>query len=158
MTMNHTLIAIKNPAKRRVSKPVAPVAKWLALCLSATLVACAGMTTAPPEEVVKQRVNERWKTLVSGDFARSYSYTAPSFRGLISQDVYRGRIGGAVSWVAGEVASVQCPEAIKCVARVRIDYKPLLRGRAGDTFSTYTDETWVLEDGQWWAFEPLKVN
>ena len=116
------------------------------------------MTTAPPEEVVKQRVNERWKALVSGDFSRSYSLTSPSFRGLITQDVYRGRIGGAVNWVAGEVATVQCPEAIKCVARVRIDYKPLIRGRAGETFSTYADETWVLENGQWWSFEPLRAN
>ena len=156
--MNHTLNTVKNSTKRLVNTPVAPVAKWLALCLSATLVACAGMTTAPPEEVVKQRVNERWKALVSGDFSRSYSLTSPSFRGLITQDVYRGRIGGAVNWVAGEVATVQCPEAIKCVARVRIDYKPLIRGRAGDTFSTYTDETWVLENGQWWSFEPLKAN
>ena len=158
MTMNHTSNAIKIPTKSLINTRVAHVAKWLILCTSAALVACAGMTAAPPEEVVKQRVNERWKTLVSSDFARSYSYTAPSFRALISQDVYRSRIGGAVNWVAGEVATVQCPEAIKCIARVRIDYKPLLRGRPGDTFSTYADETWVLENGQWWAFEPLRAN
>lgn len=132
--------------------------KWLSLCAAATLVACAGFGANSPEDVVKQRANERWKALVTGDFSRSYSYTAPSFRGLISQDVYRGRIGGAVTWIAGEVVSVQCPDAVKCVARVRIDYKPLLRGRAGENFSTYADETWVLEGGQWWAFEPLKAN
>lgn len=135
-----------------------PVLNWLALCAAATLVACAGFGATAPEDVVKQRANERWKTLVAGDFSRSYSYTAPSFRGLISQDVYRSRIGGAVTWVAGEVVSVQCPESVKCVARVRIDYKPLLRGRAGGNFSTYADETWVLEAGQWWEFEPLKAN
>lgn len=151
-------ITTKTPGKRQISTSARPVLKCLALCTSVALAACAGISQSSPEEVVKQRVNERWKTLVSGDFARSYGYTAPSFRGLISQDVYRGRIGGAVNWVAGEVASVECPEAIKCVARVRIDYKPLLRGRAGDTFSTYANETWVLEDGQWWAFEPLKGN
>ena len=132
--------------------------KWLAIFAPIALAACVGMNPTSPEEVVTQRVNERWKALVSGDFSRSYGYTSPSFRSLISQDVYRGRIGSAVSWVAGEVASVQCPDAIKCVARVRIDYKPLMRGRAGDTFSTYVDETWVLEGGQWWAFEPLKGN
>ncbi len=148
---------------QNVSKPTPysmkrPVLKWLALCAAATLVACAGIGATSPEDVVKQRANERWKTLVAGDFSRSYSYTAPSFRGLISQDVYRSRIGGAVTWVAGEVVSVQCPDAVKCVARVRIDYKPLLRGRAGENFSTYADETWVLEGGQWWVFEPLKAN
>ncbi len=156
--MKNTVNLDQNPRKRTINASKQSALKWLVLSASAVLVACAGVTATAPEEVVKQRVNERWKTLVSGDFARSYSYTAPSFRGLISQDVYRGRIGGAVNWVAGEVANVQCPEAIKCIARVRIDYKPLLRGRAGDTFSTYANETWVLEDGQWWAFEPLKGN
>lgn len=156
--MKNTKISTQNPGKGALKVATMPVLKWLALFASTALVACAGISATSPEEVVKQRVNERWKALVSGDFARSYSYTSPSFRGLISQDVYRGRIGGAVTWVAGEVASVQCPEAIKCVARVRIDYKPLLRGRAGETFSTYADETWVLESGQWWAFEPLKAN
>ena len=156
--MKNTVNTTEILAKRQIGTSAKLGLKWLALCTSMALAACAGISQPSPEELVKQRVNERWKTLVSGDFARSYSYTAPSFRSLISQDVYRGRIGGAVNWVAGEVATVECAEAIKCVARVRIDYKPLLRGRAGDTFSTYTDETWVLEDGQWWAFEPLKVN
>ena len=156
--MKNTVNTSKNRGKCLTKASTSPILKWLALCASTALVACAGVTSTSPEDVVKQRVNERWKTLVSGDFARSYSYTSPSFRGLISQDVYRSRIGGAVNWVAGEVATVECPEAIKCIARVRIDYKPLLRGRPGNTFSTYTNETWVLEDGQWWAFEPLKAN
>ena len=156
--MTNINITARNPANRTLNTTTRPLLKWLALCASTALVACASMGAGSPEDVVKQRVNERWKSLVSGDFARSYSYTAPSFRGLISQDVYRGRIGSAVNWVAGEVATVECPEAIKCIARVRIDYKPLLRGRAGNTFSTYANETWVLEDGQWWAFEPLKAN
>ena len=156
--MTNTLNTAQNPLKHPVNASTRPVLKWLVHCAAATMVACASMGPATPEDVVKQRVNERWKALVSGDFARSYSYTAPSFRGLISQDVYRGRIGGAVNWVAGEVATVECPEPIKCIARVRIDYKPLLRGRAGNTFSTYANETWVLEDGQWWAFEPLRGN
>ena len=156
--MTNTLNTAQNPLKHPVNASTRPVLKWLVLCAAATMVACASMGPATPEDVVKQRVNERWKSLVSGDFARSYGYTAPSFRGLISQDVYRGRIGSAVNWVAGEVATVECPEPIKCIARVRIDYKPLLRGRAGNTFSTYANETWVLEDGQWWAFEPLRGN
>ena len=156
--MKNTVNTANNPGKPLINPSKRPILNWLALCASTALVACASMGAGSPEDAVKQRVNERWKALVSGDFARSYAYTAPSFRGLISQDVYRGRIGGAVSWVAGEVASVQCPEPIKCIARVRIDYKPLLRGRAGETFSTYADETWVLEGGQWWAFEPLKAN
>ena len=134
------------------------VLKWLALCATATLVACVGIGATSPEDVVKQRANERWKALVAGDFSRSYSYTSPSFRGLISQDVYRGRIGSAVTWIAGEAVSVQCPEPVKCVAKVRIDYRPVLRGRAGESFSTYADETWVLEGAQWWVFEPLKAN
>ncbi len=83
--MTNINVTARNPANRTLNTTTRPFLKWLALCASTALVACAGINATSPEDVVKQRVNERWKALVSGDFARSYSYTSPSFRGLISR-------------------------------------------------------------------------
>ncbi len=129
--------------------------RWAVLPLAIALGACATVSSAPPEDTVRQRGNERWKALVAADFGKAYSYNTPSFRSVVSQEVYRGRIGGAVVWVGAELVEVKCPEAAKCLAKVRIDFKPVMRGAQGDKLSTYGDETWLLEDGQWWIFESL---
>jgi hypothetical protein len=106
--------------------------------------------------LVRQRGNERWAHLAGNDFAKAYSYNTPSFRAVISPESYRGRLGAGAIWVGGEVTDVTCPEAAKCVAKVRIDFRPVLRGKPGEKYSTYADETWLLENGQWWIFEPLQ--
>ena len=40
-------------------------------------------------------------------------------------------------------------------AKVRIEAKPFLGRKFGDTINTHYDETWLLEDGQWWLFEKI---
>ncbi len=126
-----------------------------ALGLSLALAACASFSSKTAEDQIKERVAQRWQALVVRDFNRAYSYLTPSFRELVTVEAYRGRFGAGLSWLGGEAVAVNCPEATKCIARVRIDYKPLLSGRVGDKIGTYSDETWLLEGGQWWLFEAI---
>ncbi|MFZ4480705.1 MAG: hypothetical protein ACOYNZ_12520 [Rhodoferax sp.] len=126
-----------------------------ALCVSLALAACASLDSRPPEERVRQRVAERWQAMAAGDMSRAYSYTPPSFRELVSFDVYRQRFGIGGSWVGGEAVSVNCADTAKCTARVRVDFKPLLVKGFDDKISTHTDETWLLEGGQWWLFQTI---
>ena len=121
-----------------------------------TLTACATTGPANPQEAIKQRGEARWQALVERDFDKAYTYMTPGFRAVVTPASYRGRFGAAAAWLGGEVAAVDCPEATKCLAKVRLDFKPLLAGRGGDKFSTYVDETWLFEGGQWWIFEPIK--
>lgn len=132
-----------------------------------TLVACA--TNAPtestpssagksPQELVTQRANERWKLLVDKKFVQAHAYATPGFRALVSADAYQGRFGAAVVWVDAQAVDVKCEEETKCVARIRLDFKPLIGGKSGDKVSTHFDEIWLHENGQWWKYEDIKGN
>jgi hypothetical protein len=136
-----------------LSSPV----RCLAIAGALALSACATPGGNTPEDAVMQRANSRWKLLVARDFAAAYDYNTATFRSLVSFDTFKSRTGGSVVWLGAEAVSVKCPEVEKCTARIRIDFKPPLRG-GGDKLSTYFDETWLRESGQWWVFEPVQGN
>lgn len=125
---------------------------------SIVLAGCASVAGNSAGELVKQRATDRWSALVRGEFSKAYTYSTLGFRTVVTLDGFRSRFGNAVQWVGSEVTEVVCPEATKCDAKVRIDFKPVVSGKAGGEISTYVDETWLLEDGQWWYFQPLKSN
>lgn len=128
-------------------------AKLAASLLTVLLTACA--TTAPvsPEAAVKARATARWQALVAGNYKDAYGLITPSYRAVTPLDKYRASFGGAVAWTGAEVVGVTC-EAEKCTARVRVDASPA-DPRFGKTLSTHVDETWLLDDGQWWLFQKL---
>ncbi len=133
--------------------------RLFAVAAAFTLAACASTGGGPEaEQQVRQRAAERWQALVKGEFTRAYSYNTPGYRAVISPDAYRARFGTAISWLGSEIVDLRCPETTRCEARLRIDYKPLLSRKFGDKMSTHVDETWLLEDGQWWFFQDIKGN
>ncbi len=130
--------------------------RWFALSASVVLLgACASVGSSAVEQTVTQRATARWKALIAQDFDSAYTYTTPAYRAVVNVQGFRARTAGAVTWLGSEVVEVKCPEPAKCTARVKVDFKPLLRGRPGDKFDAYFDETWLLEDGQWSIFEQL---
>ena len=126
-----------------------------ALAALALVVGCAAMGPQAPEDVVKVRASARWAALLKPDMSAAYSYMAPGYRKVHDEQAYRMRRGSAVKWTGAEVVDVRCPEATKCIAKVRIEAKPFLGRKFGDTIVTHAEETWLLEDGQWWLFEKL---
>jgi hypothetical protein len=135
------------------------VKRWMSvcamLCVALTLSACASLRGGTPEEQVRQRATEHWQALVAGQFSRAYSYNTPGFRAVVSPDGYRNRFGGAVTWLGAEVIRVDCPEASKCNALVRVDFRPVLSRKDDVKLSSHVDETWLLEDRQWWYFQKI---
>jgi hypothetical protein len=130
--------------------------KWVTLVTAIALAGCASMPGSDVSDAVKKRASERWSALVRGEFSQAYAYSSPGFRAVVTADGFRNRFGGAVKWVGSEVVKVNCSEPAKCELTVRVDFKPVVSGRAGGEISTHVDETWVLQDGQWWFFQPLK--
>lgn len=135
-------------------------ARWASLgatlCVTLTLAACASLGGGgTPEEQVRQRAAERWQALAKGEFSRAYTYNTPGFRAVVTPDGYRNRFGSAVTWLGAEVIRVNCPEAKKCEAFLRIDFKPTLNLHKTGNISTHIDETWLFEDGQWWYFQKI---
>ncbi len=125
------------------------------ICIAAVFGGCAGTMFSSPEVQVQQRAADRLRTQVAGDFDKMYGFYAPGFREVVSQEAFNARFGNAVKWVDAEVIEVTCSESVKCSARVRVDYKPRVKGATNAQLSTYFNETWQLDAGQWWLYEPL---
>ena len=134
---------------------ICPLAALAAATLAASLLAgCAAFGVATPERTVQERSAERWKALIAGDFNKAYGYMAPSYRAVTSLERYRSSIGGVAAWVGAEVIRVECATD-KCIARVKIEAKPTALMHFKANINTGVDETWLLEDGQWWLFQKL---
>lgn len=119
----------------------------------AALAGCASMSGSP-EAVVRARATESWKARMANDLDRAYEFTPPSYRALTPLAAYKKSFGGAVQWNAAEVASVKCETQDKCVAQMKVEAKLALGlgSRRTPPITTYFDETWIRENGQWWVF------
>jgi hypothetical protein len=131
------------------------VAKVAAICVSILVAGCAAFGPTTPEAQVKARAQERRDALIKGDYARAYTYFTPAYRGTVSADTYRAGIGNALQLVGASVESVKCEALEKCVAKVKVEIKPLVVQRFTGTITSYSDETWLFEAGQWWFFQNL---
>jgi hypothetical protein len=128
---------------------------WPVLCLAMTISACANLDAAKPEDMVRQRATERWQALVKGEFIRAYSYNAPGFKAVVTADAFRNKFGGAVVWLGAEVVSVNCEDSNKCIAGIKLEFKPALSARKIEPMVNYFDETWLRDEGQWWFFQKI---
>ena len=69
----------------------------------------------------------------------------------------RGRDGRVTK---ASVYKVTCEAADKCTARMKLTaYAPLMSSNMQSgmppEIETYVNETWLLEEGQWWHFEKI---
>jgi hypothetical protein len=121
----------------------------------ASVAGCASFAPRTPEEIVKARAQERRDALVKGDMERAYRYFTPGYRGTVTLDRYRNSVGNASVTVGATVESVKCETLEKCIASVKVEIKPLVVQRFTGSITTYSDETWLFEAGQWWLFQKL---
>ena len=139
----------------KLSNPSLKRATTLLVCASVVLLAaCASFKPKTPEEVVKERATARWQALIPREYAKAYTFLAPSYRKLASEDRYASSFGTAVIWKSAEVVGVTC-EPEKCTARVKIESQPSTPTLFRGTITTHVDEEWLLEDGQWWLYQKL---
>lgn len=116
------------------------------------LQGCATLDQGPPEQVVTQKANQRWKALVAENWTQAYGALVPSYRSVHSVDDFRKSFAMSVRWVDGEVVSAACEEA-KCTLRVKVTTLLPFARRPGETISTHVDETWLLESGNWYYYQ-----
>ena len=124
------------------------------ICAGTLLGACASLQTKP-EDAVTQRANARWQALVKGDMAKAYAYSTPGFRAVVDVEGFKGRTGIAGRWLGAQVTSVSCDTPERCKAIIRLEFSTLMPGFSKDRMTTHIDETWLLEDGQWWIFQKV---
>lgn len=131
--------------------------RWSLMALMAAgalLSGCASLQTKP-EDAVTQRANERWQALLKGDIAKAYAYSAPGFRAVVDIQSFKGRTGIAGRWLGAQVTNVSCDTPERCKAVIRLEFSTLIPGFTKDRMTTHIDETWLLEDGQWWIFQKV---
>jgi hypothetical protein len=138
-----------------LTRPIG-ASKLAAACVLLTLAGCASFAPRTPEEQVKVRAQARQDALLKGDRKGAYEYFTPSIRATVSAQTYINNIGNAVEMVGATVDSVHCETLEKCVAQVKLEMKPVAVRRFASTIvTTYANETWLLEGGQWWLFQTL---
>jgi hypothetical protein len=123
----------------------------LASLLIAGLAGCAALQPATPEEAAGKRANEYWQERVGRHYDKAYAYTSPAYRETRTADQYTSQFGSGAIITSAEVASVHC-EPQKCTVQMKLGVKPLLPNTTLGTISTYVDETWLYEQGQWWLY------
>lgn len=121
--------------------------------LSSALIGCAGVPTTP-EQIVHQRSQDYWQARLAGKLDTAYALTTPSYRKLRTAEQFRKQHGSAAAVQEVTVTGVQC-EAARCTARVQLKVKAPIPGMERTPVSTYTNEVWLLEDGQWWLHQSL---
>jgi hypothetical protein len=138
------------------SRKTTTLARRVALLAAAlALTACAAVPGGgSKEEKVRARAAERAEAHVKGDFERSYALTTPTYRKLRDAAAYRRGFGSGAVWEKAEVANVVCEEQ-RCKVALKVSVKPLIPGRFNDTITVQFEETWLLEDGNWWLHQAL---
>ena len=121
-----------------------------------TAAGCAsiGAGSRPAEQVVLERAQARWNALVDRDFAAAYTYLTAGYRAVVPLAAYRRQTTGPAQWEGAKAHSAKC-EASRCIVAVEITFRIGLPGHADRVQSSFVDETWVLEDGQWFKYEAL---
>jgi len=107
------------------------------------------------EDILLQRVTERWQALEKKDFAATYKYTTPNYREVFSKALYINKFSYAVDWelTGVEVVNYDARAAVASVA-VRVMSKPAKQTSVASNklgaLPLTMREKWIYVDGQWW--------
>lgn len=119
------------------------------------LAGCAAFKPATPEEAVKARALQYWHARKDGKVDQLYGFLTPAFRKLRTEAQFRASYTATAALEAVEVAQVACESAIRCTAKMKLSVKPALPGLNLGIIDMHVDETWLLEDGQWWRHQDV---
>ena len=134
--------------------------RWLRAAAAGIFMAVAagcasiGAGSRPAEQVVLERAQARWNALVDRDFGAAYAYLTSGYRAVVPLAAYRRQTTGPAQWESAKAQSAKC-ESARCIVAVEITFRIGLPGHADRVQSSFVDETWVLEDGQWFKYEAL---
>jgi len=127
------------------------------LALAALLTTgCAsiGMGARSAEEIVLQRAQARLDALRARNWAAAYPFLTPGYRAIVPQERYASQFQGPIQWEKASAKGAKCDEK-RCAVDVEISFRLLLPGHSDRVSATNFEEVWVLEDGQWFKFEPV---
>ena len=130
---------------------------WLILGIMAGCSA-PGELTESENNVLIQRVSERWRCLERNDYACAYQYLSPSYREVFSYEMYRSRyfsnlerVLTGVKVVAYDRNAAVASVLVGVMSRSATDASSASRA-ISVTPSTLTED-WIWYRGEWWFHE-----
>jgi hypothetical protein len=122
-----------------------------AVVFSVLLAACAtlgGVTLESPLDMkvasVTARAKARWQAVIEGNAEGAYGFLSSGSKAVTSFERYRAR-ARLTGFRSADVESVECETEV-CKVKVRV----ILDHRVMSGLSVPVEETWVLENGQYW--------
>ena len=114
----------------------------------------AGLS-AEQAAALEQRVRERWQTLIDHDWAKTWEFSTPTFRGIFPKSMYVHNFSYAVQWelTSVEVVDYDADAAVASVAAGVMSMptkQTSSASRALGAVPVTIHEKWIFTDGEWW--------
>lgn len=126
----------------------------LAALAALVLSACASTGGGRSALTVEQRAEQRVQSMVDRDFARTYQFLTPAYRGVHGEEAYTSMLRqGPTSWKEGKVISKECNESgERCTLRVQVKMiaAKVVPGMPAFPVTATRTENWIRVDGQWY--------
>jgi hypothetical protein len=122
--------------------------------IAAAGCASGGSFGGSPEKIVTERAQARWNALIDQNWAAAYPYMTPAYRAIVPLKRYGDQFTGPARWEGAKVTGAKCEEK-RCQVGVAVSIRLLMPAHSNRVDTTNIQETWVLEDGQWFKYEPM---
>jgi len=128
--------------------------RYLAMAAAMTLLAVGCASTAPssPEDVVKQRAEQRWEAIFAREYGNAYEFYSPGYRSKYSAtDLEIALRVQKVRWISADYVDQSCTEKA-CTLRFNLGYKVAAPVPGVDVWSGWDtiEEQWIKTSGEWW--------
>lgn len=123
-------------------------------CAVLAINGCAFLAPSTPEQIVQKRAVDYWNARMAGQLDKAYVLSTPSYRKLRTKTQFNRQFGAGASFESAEVNKVEC-EPDKCNVQMKLGVKPAILGVNLGTVPIFVNETWVLEEGNWWRYQDV---
>ena len=103
------------------------------------------------EQMVIQRADDRWQSLIAWDMEKAYGYLSPGPRERMPLSVYMKKNAVApMEYTGAVVKNTQCENQV-CTLKVQISYlyQGSVSAARGQEMSSTITENWIMADGNW---------
>jgi len=109
-----------------------------------TVAGCVTVDSRPDIEIVKDRAQTRWNSLVARDASKAYGFISPTGRSVMTLEAYSSSLRRGF-WKSATVDKVECATADVCEVQATIEYDA-----RGMRMRTPLKEKWIKDGSTWW--------